>query len=86
MITVVDLTEVGARGEACASPSMAGMSSEYRPGREVAKHVTVVVAFLITAPLSLLVVSGSPVLFLLVAALVLFVAVRIVLALVRALR
>ena len=62
------------------------MPSEYRPAREVVKHVTVIVVFLIAAPMSLFMASGSPVLFLLVAALVVFVAVRIVLAIVRASR
>jgi hypothetical protein len=62
------------------------MASQSWSAGEIAKHVTVIVVFLIAAPVALYVSSGFPILFVLIAALVVFVAVRIVLALIRASR
>jgi hypothetical protein len=62
------------------------MASQSRSAGEITKHVIVIMVFLIAAPFVLYVASGSPILFVLVAALVVFVAVRIVLALKRAWR
>lgn len=62
------------------------MASQAPSAGEIAKHVIVIAVFLIAAPLVLYMASGFPILFVLLLALVVFVAVRIVLALIRAWR